>query len=256
MQGCISTPLSDKEEDFIQETPEATLVAAQAYLLTTQLEPGDPREHMHQAAIKSLGLVGDKLKQKSVGKKSTYHEHTRRRSQRSQSPLSQKTSSPGKTDNEARREDTRNIITQARVNKARYAWDEENYEDEEKEMGALCFTQRVRRMRVPKGFKLPHDQQKYDGSQEPTLRLSDYLQEVKILGGSRATTMQSLQLHLTDATRSWLNMLPDDSIGSKGELENQFTRNIRSTYKRPASIGEVKSCMQRKGKALRSYIQR
>jgi hypothetical protein len=67
--------------------------------------------------------------------------------------------------------------------------------------------------------------------------------------------MQSLQLHLTGAARSWLNTLPDDSIGSWGELENQFTRNFRSTYKRPASIEEVKSCMQRKGKALRSYIQ-
>jgi flagellum-specific peptidoglycan hydrolase FlgJ len=31
----ISTPLSDEEEDFIQEMPEAALVAAQAYLLTT-----------------------------------------------------------------------------------------------------------------------------------------------------------------------------------------------------------------------------
>jgi hypothetical protein len=46
-------------------------------------------------------------------------------------------------------------------------WREENYEDNEKEMGALCFTRRVRKMRVPKGFKLPHDQEKYDGSQEP-----------------------------------------------------------------------------------------
>jgi hypothetical protein len=50
--------------------------------------------------------------------------------------------------------------------------------------------------KVPKGFKLPHDQQKYDGSQEPELGLSDYLQAVKILGGSRATAMQSFQLHL------------------------------------------------------------
>jgi hypothetical protein len=41
---------------------EAALVAAQAYLLTTHLEPEDPREHMHQAAIKSLGLVEDELK--------------------------------------------------------------------------------------------------------------------------------------------------------------------------------------------------
>jgi hypothetical protein len=112
------------------------------------------------------------------------------------------------------------------VNKSRYAWDEENYEDEEKEMGALCFTQSVRRMRVPKGFKLPHEQQKYNGSQEPKLWLSDYLQVVQILRGSRATAMQSLQLHLTSAAWSWLSTLPDDSIGSWGELENQFIRNF------------------------------
>jgi hypothetical protein len=43
-------------------------VAAQAYLLTTQPEPGDPRENMHQAAIKSIGLIGDELKQKSLEK--------------------------------------------------------------------------------------------------------------------------------------------------------------------------------------------
>jgi hypothetical protein len=43
----ISAHPSDEEEDFAQETPEAALVAAQAYLLTTQLEPGDPWKHMH-----------------------------------------------------------------------------------------------------------------------------------------------------------------------------------------------------------------
>jgi hypothetical protein len=133
------------------------------------------------------------------------------------------------------------IIAQARVSNARYAWKEENYEDDKKEMGALCFTRRVRRTRVPKGFKLPHDQQKYDGSQEPTLWLSDYLQAVQILGGTRATAMQSLQLYLTGAARSWLNTLPNDSIGSWGELESQFTRNFHSTYKRPASLEEIKS---------------
>jgi hypothetical protein len=123
-------------------------------------------------------------------------------------------------------------------------------------MGALCFTRRVRKTRVPKGFKLPHDQEKYDGSQEPTLWLSDYLQAVQILGETRATTMQNLQLHLTGATWSWLNTLPNDSIGSWGELENQFARNFHSTYKCPASLEEIKSCMQKKGETLCSYIQR
>jgi hypothetical protein len=37
----ISAHPSDDEEDFMQETPEAALVAAQAYLLTTQPKPGD-----------------------------------------------------------------------------------------------------------------------------------------------------------------------------------------------------------------------
>jgi hypothetical protein len=122
-------------------------------------------------------------------------------------------------------------------------------------MGTLCFTRRVRKTQVPKGFKLPHDQQKYDGSQEPTLWLSDYLQAVQILGGTRATTMQSLQLHLTSAARSWLNTLPNDSIGSWGELESQFARNFCSTYKRPALLEEIKSCVQNKDETLRSYIQ-
>jgi hypothetical protein len=68
--------------------------------------------------------------------------------------------------------------------------------------------------------------------------------------------MQSLQLHLTGAARSWLNTLPNDYIGSWGELESQFARNFRSTYKRPASLEEIKSCMQQKGETLHSYIQR
>jgi hypothetical protein len=68
--------------------------------------------------------------------------------------------------------------------------------------------------------------------------------------------MQSLKLHHTGAARSWLNTLPNESIGSWGELENQFVKDFRSTYKRPASLEKVKACVQRKGETLRSYIQR
>jgi hypothetical protein len=247
---------SDEEEDFVQETPEVALVAAQAYLLTTQPKPGDPREHMHQAAIRSLGLVEDRLRKHLPDKKVTYHKEKRKEGLKRQPSQNETSESSGDEKRQTRREDARNIIAQARVNKARHVWKEENYEDDKKEMGALCFTRRVRRTRVPKGFKLPHDQQKYDGSQEPTLWLSDYLQAVQILGGTRATAMQSLQLHLTGAARSWLNTLPNDSIGSWGELESQFARNFRSTYKCPASLEEVKSCVQGKDETLRSYIQR
>jgi hypothetical protein len=60
-----------EEEEFVQETLEAALVAAQAYL-TTQPKPGDLREHMHQAAIRSLGLVEDKLRRNLPEEKVTH----------------------------------------------------------------------------------------------------------------------------------------------------------------------------------------
>jgi hypothetical protein len=160
----ISTRPSDDEEDFVQETPEAALVAAQAYLLTTQPEHGDPREHMHQATIRSLGLVEDRLRKHPPEKKATYHKDKGKKNFKHQPSQSQTSESSGDEKHKARREDAMNIITQARVNNTRYAWKEENYEDDEKEMGALYFTRRVRRTRVPKGFKQPHNQQKYDGS--------------------------------------------------------------------------------------------
>jgi hypothetical protein len=74
----LSTQQSEEEEDFMQETPEAVLAAAQTYLLTTQPEPGDPRKHMHQAAIRSLRLIEDKLMGKLPEEKATYHKERRK----------------------------------------------------------------------------------------------------------------------------------------------------------------------------------
>jgi hypothetical protein len=171
----LSAHPSDEEEDFVQETPEAALVAAQVYLLTTQPKPGDPQEHMHQAAIRSLGLIEDKLRGNLPEKKATHHKERRKEEFKRKSSRNETSDSSGDEKRQKWKEDARNIITQARVNNSHYAWREENYEDDIKEMGALYFTRRVRKTLVPKGFKLPHDQQKYDGSQEPTLWLSDYL---------------------------------------------------------------------------------
>jgi hypothetical protein len=230
--------LEEEEGDLIQKMPEAALAAAQAYLLATRPEHGDPRENMHRAAIRSLRIVEGKIREQGPEVKST----NLKGKEKSRYNLADSESSEEEK-RQKRKEDARSIIAQARVNKSRHAWREENYEDNDKDMGALCFTRRVRKTRVPKGFKLPHDQNKYDGSQEPNLWLSDYLQAVQILGGTKATAMQSLQLHLTGAARSWLNTLPDKSIGSWGELESQFIKNFHSTYKRPASLEEVKACV-------------
>jgi hypothetical protein len=173
----------------VQEIPEAALIAAQAYLLTTQPKPGDPQEHMHQAAIRSLRLVENKLMENLPEEKETHRKGRRKEESRHKPSQNNYNDSSEDERRQKRKEDARNIIAQARINNSRFAWKEENYEDDEKKMGALCFTRRVRKTQVPKGFKLPHDQEKYDGSQEPTLWLSDYLQAVRILGGTRAIAM-------------------------------------------------------------------
>jgi hypothetical protein len=99
---------SDEEEDFVQETPKAALVAAQAYLLTTQPKPGDLREHMHQAAIRSLGLVEDRLRKHLPEKKVTYHKEKRKEGLKHQPSQNETSESSGDEKRQTRREDARN----------------------------------------------------------------------------------------------------------------------------------------------------
>jgi hypothetical protein len=94
-ESHVSKHPSDNEEDFVQETPEAALVAAQAYLLTTQPEPGDPWEHMHQAAIQSLGLVEDKLRKHPPEKEAKYQKEKRRENFKRRPSQSQTSESSG-----------------------------------------------------------------------------------------------------------------------------------------------------------------
>jgi hypothetical protein len=76
------------------------------------------------------------------------------------------------------------------------------------------------------------------------------------IGRTKEIAIQSLQLHLTGAARSWLSKLEKETIGSWEDLTKQFTSNFRSTYKWPASIEEVKACVQQRDKTLQAYIQR
>jgi predicted nucleic acid-binding Zn-ribbon protein len=53
-----------------------------------------------------------------------------------------------------------------------------------------------------------------------------------------------------------LSKLEKETIGSWEKLTKQFTSNFKSTYKWPASIEEVKACVQQHNETLREYIQR
>ena len=49
---------------------------------------------------------------------------------------------------------------------------------------------------MPKGFKLPSENPKFDGLQDPKIWLDDHISSVRLHGGSQSTAMQCLQLQL------------------------------------------------------------
>jgi hypothetical protein len=53
-----------------------------------------------------------------------------------------------------------------------------------------------------------------------------------------------------------LSKLGKETIGSWEELTKQFTSNFKLTYKRPASIEEVKAYVQQRGETLRACISK
>jgi hypothetical protein len=50
----------DERGNIMPKIPKAALIAAQAYLYTTQPIPGDPRD-IHRAKLQGLRLLGSKL---------------------------------------------------------------------------------------------------------------------------------------------------------------------------------------------------
>jgi hypothetical protein len=161
----------DKQGNIIPKTPKAALVVAQTYLYTTRPSPGDPREQMHRAGLQGLRIVGNKLTAKEEEAHCNKGAHKPRSPRHHNSPRHQSGSQRSRSPSPRRHKSPKHRGTR----RSRTPTKACDYEDDEKEMGASCFTHRVRTTPVPKGLKLPHDQQKYDGSQEPQSWLSDYL---------------------------------------------------------------------------------
>ena len=127
-------------------------------------------------------------------------------------------------------EDARNAITHNRVtrNRSRRAAQEEesdssSSEDELEPYGALCFSRCIRETRMPKGFRVTSETPNYDGLQEPSAWLEDYLTAVTCQRGSTSTAMQYIQLMLSGSARAWLKSLPRGgtlSLGGKNEAKH------------------------------------
>jgi hypothetical protein len=106
----MTPQLEEEDEDFVQEIPEAALIAAHAYLLTTHPEPEDPQENMHQATIRSLGIVEGKIMGKGPEAKSTSYKEGRKKESKHKITRNESSESLEEERRQKRKEDARNII--------------------------------------------------------------------------------------------------------------------------------------------------
>ena len=234
----------DTRGNIIPKTPEAGYMATHAFILASKPPPGDPRETLYNMAIAGVGAMGTAFV-------STPPEGAAR--QNSPRPAAATAAAPEGPSG------ARDTAAQARVDRARQSRREHRQSPElndEDMCGLPCFTRRVRKTRVPSGFKLPDNFKKFDGLQDPEDWLVDYLETVKLTGGTRATAMQSIQVHLSGAARSWIKKLTPGSIDSWESFEDVFVKNFRSTCKKPASLEELRACRQKPDEPMRKYIQR
>ena len=134
--------------------------------------------------------------------------------------------------------------------------EKEAQEDEEGEAGPPCFGYRIRTEKFPKGFTLPRDTSKYNGTVKPEDWLSDYLTAVRIAGGNRRVAVRYAPLMLQGTARTWLNSLPKDSVNCWEDFASAFTHNFTSTYDRPNLPRQLALCVQGKDEPLRDYLSR
>src|SRR3954471_6795244 len=123
-------------------------------------------------------------------------------------------------------------------------------EEEEGAAGLACFGHRVRTEQFPKGFTLPRDTPKYNGSVKTEDWLTDYMTAVRIAGGSRRLAVRYAPLMLQGSARTWWNNLPRDSINCWEDFQNVFVHNFTCTYDRPHLPLQLALCVQGKDEAL------
>ena len=98
-------------------------------------------------------------------------------------------------------------------------------------IGPACFGPCIREEPFPKGFMLPRDTPKYNGTVKPEDWLTVYTMSIGITGANRHLAVRYTPLMLQGSARTWLNSLSMGCINAWVDFEEAFVRNFTGTYK-------------------------
>jgi hypothetical protein len=124
------------------------------------------------------------------------------------------------------------------------------------QLGPKCFGPDVRRERYPDNFKGPRAIKNYDVSKDPKIWIDNYAIAMEIANASELVATRYLPLMLDGSMHMWINNLPHDSINSWEEMRTAFIENFEGTCKRPATIEDLRRCMQKDRESTRRWLKR
>ena len=128
--------------------------------------------------------------------------------------------------------------------------------NDDDDVGPRCFGPAIRGERFPSSFKGPREAPKYNAAMNPETWVQDYLAAMSIQNASSLCCARYFPLMLEGTARTWLNNLPRNSVNSWGELKRLFITNFEGTCKRPATVEDLKRCVQKEGESTRKWYRR
>ncbi|KAI4996066.1 hypothetical protein ZWY2020_041164 [Hordeum vulgare] len=128
--------------------------------------------------------------------------------------------------------------------------------EEDGPIGPPCFGPRIRGEPFPRGFTLPRDTPKYNGTTKPEDSLIDYTTTVGIARGNKRVAVRYVPLILAGLAQTWLNSLLAGSVNSWVDFEEAFVRNFTGPFKCTGRPRELAICVERLDKLLREYVTR
>jgi hypothetical protein len=115
--------------------------------------------------------------------------------------------------------------------------------------GCRAFTVDLWQVDWPTKFR-PDITEKYDGTIDPEEFLQIYTTTIQAVGRGPQVMANNFYVALRDTVRSWLMNLTLGSVGSWGELCQQFITNFSRSFNQPGTLGDLLAVRQRKGKTL------
>ena len=109
---------------------------------------------------------------------------------------------------------------------------------------------------MTKGFLLPRDTPKYNGSVKPEDWLIDYSTAVSIANDNRHVAMKYIPLVLHGTSHTWMNNLKPYNVNSWVDFTEAFIRNFTNMYKRPPKPRQPSLCVQGPSESTRDYLTR